>query len=353
MIWVEQPVGVGFSQGVPNITNEVELAQEFIGFYKSFVDAFQVQNRKVYINAESYGGFYGPYIADAFINANDPVYYNLAGLALVDPIIGDGTVQEQVVILPFVDYWSNLFFLNSTFNEAIHAKQDACGYTAYIEKYLQYPPPPGPFPVLPDPYASPNYTCDLFDDLYYALLEINPCFNIYHVTETCPHPFSVTGGVNPGDYIPPGLVAYFNRSDVQQAINAPPTDWYQCTPTNVFGGPTDNQSLSDTSLGPAQDGVLAHVIESTNNTIIGVGNLDYILPTNGTLLSLQNVTWNGKQGLQEYPGTEFYVPYHPEYNGGALAGAGIVGYWGTERGLTFYQVQLAGHGMSIPPPTKI
>ena len=247
------------------------------------------------------------------------------------------------MILPFVDYWSNLIPLNSTFNEAIHAKQDACGYTAYLEKYLQYPPPPGPFPVLPDPYASPNYTCDLFDDLYYAILEINPCFNIYHITETCPHPWSVLGGVNVGDYIPPGEVVYFNRSDVQAAINAPRTNWQQCTSTNVFGGATDNQSLSDTSLGPAQNGVLAKVIEFTNNTIIGVGNLDYILPTNGSLASLQNVTWNGKQGLQQYPGTEFYVPYHPEYNGGSLSGAGIVGTYGEERGLLFYQVQLAGH----------
>lgn len=53
--------------------------------------------------------------------------------------------------------------------------------------------------------------------------------------------------------------------------------------------------------------------------------------------------WNGLQGFQSYPGTEFYVPYHPEYNGGALAGAGYVGQWGAERGLTFYQVQLSGH----------
>lgn len=343
-MWVEQPVGVGYTQGVPNITNEVELAQEFIGFYKSFVDAFQVKNRKVYLTGESYGGFYVPYIADAFINAKDPVYYNLAGVAINDPILGDSTLQQQVVTLPFVDYWSNLIYLNESFNTAIHAKQDACGYTDYLNKYFTFPPPPGPFPVLPDPYASPNYTCDIFDDLYYAILEINPCFNIYHITETCPHPWSVGGGINPGDYVPPTEVVYFNRSDVQRAINAPPTNWQQCTSTNVFGGATDNQTLRDTSLGPAQDGVLAHVIESTNNTIIGVGNLDFLLCPNGSLAALQNVTWNGLQGFQTFPNTEFYVPYHPEYNGGALAGAGIQGSWGTERGLTFYQIQLAGHG---------
>ena len=233
--------------------------------------------------------------------------------------------------------------MNETFLEAIHARADSCGYTDYYNKYLQFPPPPGPFPVLPDPYDSPNYTCDVFDTVYEAALEVNPCFNIYHITDTCPHLWSQLGIVNSGDYNPPGEVVYFNRSDVQAAINAPPTNWAQCTLTNVFGGATDNQNLSDTSLGPAQDGVLQHVIETLNNTIIGVGNLDFLLAPNGTLLALQNVTWNGVQGFQEYPGEEFYTPYHPEYNGGALAGAGVLGTHGTERGLTYYQVQLSGH----------
>lgn len=55
MLWVEQPVGVGFSQGVPNITNEVELGLELIGFYKSFVDTFDVHKYDVYLTGESYG----------------------------------------------------------------------------------------------------------------------------------------------------------------------------------------------------------------------------------------------------------------------------------------------------------
>lgn len=248
--------------------------------------------------------------------------------------------------MPYVDYWSNVFNLNASFTSAIHAKADQCNYTTYFNTYLTFPPPPAPFPVLPDPFATDAYTCDLFDDVYSAALAINPCFNIYHILDTCPHLWSQLGIVNSGDYFPPGASVYFNRSDVQAAINAPPnTNWMQCTNKNVFGGATNNQSLSDQSLGPAQDGVLQHVIEATNNTIIGVGNLDFLLPPNGTLMALQNVTWNGVQGFQSYPGNEFYTPYHPEYNGGSLAGAGYVGTWGAERGLTFYQVQLAGHGM--------
>lgn len=49
MMWVEQPVGVGFTQGTPNITNEVELGDEFVGFYKQFVETFNVQGWDLYL----------------------------------------------------------------------------------------------------------------------------------------------------------------------------------------------------------------------------------------------------------------------------------------------------------------
>lgn len=114
---------------------------------------------------------------------------------------------------------------------------------------------------------------------------------------------------------------------------------------NVFGNGSNIGSLMDTSLGPAVDGVLQHIIDSVNNTYIGAGDLDFLLPTNGTLLALQSVTWGGQQGFQERPSmNQFYVPDHPEYNDGSLSSSGIVGSWGTERGLTFFNVKLGGHG---------
>ncbi|KAK4960611.1 hypothetical protein LTR10_003507 [Elasticomyces elasticus] len=309
MIWIEQPVGVGFSQGTPNITNEVELGEQFTGFFKQFTETFATQEYDIYVTGESYAGYYVPYIADAFITLQDSDM-PLAGIAINDPIIGDGTNQQMVVQVPYVDYWQKLLYLNDSFIERIHARQDECGYSDYLDTYLTYPPPQTPFPTLAEPSRKNNYSCDQFDSIYEAILEVNPCF---------------------------GFTVFFNRTDVQAAINAPVgTNWAQCN-DGVFLG------SGDKSLGPAQNGVLQRVIEYTNNTIIGSGNLDMLLNTNGTLLAIQNMTWNGLQGLQSYPDTPFYVPYHPEYNGGALSGAGIVGSWGYERGVTFYQVQLAGH----------
>ena len=43
------------------------------------------------------------------------------------------------------------------------------------------------------------------------------------------------------------------------------------------------------------------MIEYTGNVIIGSAGLDMLIPTNGTLLVLQNVTWGGVQGFQRRP----------------------------------------------------
>ncbi len=95
MLWVEQPVGVGYTQGTSDIVDEVGLAKEFMGFYKQWATDFQAQGKKVYITGESYGGYYSPYVADAFINADDDEFFNLAGMAINDPIIGDGDLQQE------------------------------------------------------------------------------------------------------------------------------------------------------------------------------------------------------------------------------------------------------------------
>ena len=95
MVWVEQPVGTGFTQGAPDITDESGVASEFLGFWKNFVDTFALQNRKVYISGESYAGYYVPYIADAMLNSNDTTYYDVESILIYDPSTSTDAVQQQ------------------------------------------------------------------------------------------------------------------------------------------------------------------------------------------------------------------------------------------------------------------
>lgn len=65
VVWIEQPVGTGFSPGTPTAQDEEDVAEQFKAFWKNFVDTFDLKNRKVYITGESYAGQYVPYIASA------------------------------------------------------------------------------------------------------------------------------------------------------------------------------------------------------------------------------------------------------------------------------------------------
>ena len=61
-IWVEQPAGTGFSSkgSTPGATNEEEVAEQFAGFWKNFIETFGLQHKKIYVTGESYAGFYVP-----------------------------------------------------------------------------------------------------------------------------------------------------------------------------------------------------------------------------------------------------------------------------------------------------
>lgn len=310
-----------------------------MGFFKNFVDTFGLHGRKVFITGESYAGYYVPYIADAMLNTNNTEYYNVEATMIYDPSTSYDIIQEEIPAVEFVDYWGGLFPFNDTYRAEIHNASDACGYTDYLDKYLTFPPP-GPFPSeLPGVDTDGNLLdgCDVFDSIFSEISLINPCFDIYQVATTCPLLWDVLGFPGSFDYVPEGASIYFNRSDVKAAINAPvDSNWMECTNVNVFVNGTDNSPPSGVS-------VLPGVIERSKRTVIGHGALDMVLISNGTLLMIQNMTWNGAQGFTSKPSDPFYVPYHDDPNPSTLAGAGVFGTTHTERGLTWVSVDLSGH----------
>lgn len=239
-------------------------------------------------------------------------------------------LTELVPAVAYTDYFAPLFPFNRTFREDIHKRADSCGYTSFLNENLVFPPK-GPLPNAPN-YTAPG--CSLWLDIMYAMALINPCFNFYQITTTCPFLWSVLGYSGSFPYTPRGATGYFNRTDVQKAINAPPRPWKLCADEPVFS----NDDSPDSALS-----VLPSVIEQLNRTIIAHGQLDYRLITNGSLLVIQNMTWNGAQGFQQEPKDEFYVPEYPNLDPATVAGSGIFGKTHTERGLTWVEVYLAGH----------
>ncbi|EME46373.1 hypothetical protein DOTSEDRAFT_70394 [Dothistroma septosporum NZE10] len=335
VVWVEQPAGTGFSKkhGTPSATDEIEVAAQFLGFWKNFVDTFNLHNRKIYITGESYAGYYVPYIADAMHNQTDTAYYSVESIMFYDPSTSYDVVQGDIPAVPFVDTWSGLFNFNKTFTDHLHQKHEECGYANFTDVAFTFPPA-GLLPTPPD-VGMTDDSCRLFNEIANAAALTNPCWDIYQVATTCPLLWDVLGFPGSFDYVPEGATIYFNRTDVQKAINAPIGEWDECS-SGVLD--TDNSPPSGLS-------VLPRVIEKNTKTIIAHADLDFVLIKNGTIIMIQNMTWSGAQGFSKGPGewNEFYVPYHSELNQGTLAGAGIFGEWYTERGLTFSSVALSGH----------
>ena len=50
MLWVEQPVGTGFAQGKVEAQTEVDVAKDFIGFFKNWQKVFGISDYKIYIS---------------------------------------------------------------------------------------------------------------------------------------------------------------------------------------------------------------------------------------------------------------------------------------------------------------
>ena len=54
VLYVEQPVGTGYSQGTPNIQDEGDLAAQFVGFLQQFLEVFpELKGKKAYLTGES------------------------------------------------------------------------------------------------------------------------------------------------------------------------------------------------------------------------------------------------------------------------------------------------------------
>lgn len=284
---------------------------------------------------------YCPYIANAMLDAEDKSYFDLSGMIIYDPSIGSDRLLETTAV-PFVDYHHNLFPFNDSFVKNIHEVDEKCGYSDFRQKHLTYPPPshlPDPLPGVDHKTGKPKPGCDdyaLADAIQTAVMELNPCWDVYQVATTCPLLWDVLGFPGSFEYLPKGAEIYFKRDDVKKAINAPvDIDWEQCGGP-VFVGDGDQSP-------PSSETVLGSVIDRTKNVIIGHGDLDFILLANQTLLSIQNTTFGGKLGFQKKPVEPFYVPYHTKGEDSTLAAAGVFGTTHTERGLTYVGVTLSGH----------
>lgn len=314
MLWVEQPVGTGFSIGTPTATSEEDIAADFVKFFKNFLDIFGIKNYKIYVTGESYAGRYVPYIANEMLDQNDTCYCDVNGILVYDPCIGSYASQNDITIYPYVEHNNNVLNLNQSFLDKLEAFDEGCGYAAFREQYMSFPPN-GTQPELYE-NCTGFPECCLWNSVYDAAYDPNPCFNVYEIGLQCPLLGDVLGYPTDLQYSYPSQPVYFNRTDVKKAMHAPmEVDWSECA-SGVFVGDGGPEDEGDYSADPIQK-VLPRVIEATNRVLVANGDLDLEILTNATLLAIQNMTWNSMLGFQSEPSKPIDIKL-PDLEYGAL-----------------------------------
>ncbi|KAG1840917.1 Alpha/Beta hydrolase protein [Suillus subalutaceus] len=323
VLWVEQPVGTGFSQGIPNAQNEDDVAVQLVGFMQQFLDVFsELKGKKLYLTGESYAGRYVPYIANYIYENPTRLDLSLQGIWISDASISWWVVQQQIPAVDFMKKHASLFSFNQTFMNYLEKKAATCNYTGYIDKYVTYPPTG----LLPLPGDSIEFAegCDVWHDIFYGALIINPAFDAYRIWDTYPILWDVLG--YPGSFPQTQSPIYFNRMDVKEAIHAPvDTEWSESSNVNVFPN-------GDSSLPPVFT-VLPNVIEKNKRTVIVHGLADFVLISEGTRIVIQKYVRDGLQGFQTPIVNDSFI----------VDGVGAFGTMHSERGLTYYEVVLSGH----------
>lgn len=101
MLWIEQPIGVGYSIGTPTATTEEGISQDIIGFLTNFMNLFGISGYKTFVTGESYAGRYVPYVSSAILDQPDKTKFSLGGAIIYDGCIGAFTsTQENVSCWP-------------------------------------------------------------------------------------------------------------------------------------------------------------------------------------------------------------------------------------------------------------
>ncbi|KAG8408529.1 hypothetical protein J3458_019561 [Metarhizium acridum] len=103
--------------------------------------------------------------------------------------------------------------LNDIFISDINNRSEQCGYNNFLSEVLTYPPK--------KVFATPDKDqpgCSIWGDILTAAFKVNPCFNPYHLTDSCPRPGSIM------DDVPS---SYFNREDVKKGLQVPPKADYK------------------------------------------------------------------------------------------------------------------------------
>ncbi|KAJ8900275.1 hypothetical protein K2173_024915 [Erythroxylum novogranatense] len=313
VLFLESPAGVGFSYS--NTTSDYKTngdrrtAEDNYVFLKNWLERFpEYKGREFYVAGESYAGHYVPQLAHTILYHNkkaNKTIINLKGI-----LIGNAVINDETDTIGMYDYARTHALISE---ESLHNIKTQCNFSSNATV---------------QPVECAVALNETYRDIFYVNI-----YNIY--APLCTHPSttslpkkgSLTSFDPCSDYYG---IAYLNRPDVQEAMNANVTklthDWQPCSDLIV------NWLDSPETIIPLLQECMANGLR----VWIFSGDIDGRVPVTSTEYSLKAMKLPVK------------TKWHPWYIGGEVGGFTEV-YKGD---ITFATVRGAGHQVPSYQPLR-
>ena len=135
MLYIDQPIGVGFSYGTDDVTSTVTAAPYVWKLLQAFYTKFpQYESRDFGLMTESYGGHYGPEFASYILNQNKGISNGSVqgeNINIVALGINNGWFDPIIQYKAYID-----FSANNTYKQLISASQASSYESTYENECL-------------------------------------------------------------------------------------------------------------------------------------------------------------------------------------------------------------------------